>query len=172
MSLDDHEPPVHRISRVEDRQRLLAETLAHVEAQEAQYRLPMEPVVRQPAWKPVVALLLFVVAGALALYPPPLLRGAKRATVTPVDRARGLRAELYLQAQQVEAYRVEEGRLPASLAQVPVRLSHLEYVRSNNRTFQLVGHDPDGTSVVYDSAVPAPEFAAMAASWGVKDAPR
>lgn len=172
MSLDEREPPVHRISRIEDRQRLLAETLVQVEAQEAQYRLPMEPEERQPVWKPVAAFLLFVVAGALALFPPALLRGPQTATVSAGELDRGIKAALYLQAQQVEAYRVEQGHLPTSLSQLSVRLPDMEYVRSNSRTFQLVARRPDGRRIVYDSAVPAPGFAALAAPWGVKDRPR
>lgn len=172
MSLDDREPPVHRISRVEDRQRLLAEALAHVEAQEAQYRLPMEPEERQPVWKPVAVLLLFIIAGAVALYPPAILQGPQPAAITRGQRERGIRAALYLEAQQVEAYRVEKGRLPASLSQLSVHLSDMKYVRSNSRTFQLVAQRPGGGTVVYDSAVPAPGFAALAAPWGVQDSVR
>ncbi len=172
MSPDDREHPVRRISRVEDRQTLLDETLAHVEAQEAQYHIPVEARERQPAWKPILALVLFVVAGALTLYPPPLLGGSKSASVTPEQREQGLRATLYMQAQQVEAYQLEEGHLPASLSQVPMRFPELGYVRSNDRTFQIVGRLTDGTSVVYDSAVPAPSFAPLASAWGVRNSLR
>jgi hypothetical protein len=169
VSPDDREPPDHRISRVEDRERLLAEAMAHAEEQEAHYRLPMEPRRREPLWKWAVALLLFVVAGSLALGPPALLRGPRPAAVTPGERERGIRAALYLQAQQVEAFRLQRGRLPSSLAEVSVRLPGMEYVRSDSRTYQLVVRRPDGGTVVYDSAVPRRGFAGLAAPWGLKD---
>jgi hypothetical protein len=169
VSPDDIEPPVHRISSVEDRERLLAEALAHAEEQEAHYRLPMEPRRRQPRWKLAVAFLLFVVAGSLALNPPALLRGRRPAAVTLGERERGIRATLYLQAQQVEAFRIERGRLPTSLSEVSVRLPGMEYVRSNSRTYQLVVRRPDGSTVVYDSSVPGRGFARLGAPWGLKD---
>lgn len=168
MTLDDQEPPVRRISRAEERERLLAETLAHVEAQEAQYRLPIEPVQRQPMWKKLVAVLLFVVAGYFAFYPPTVLRGPEPPTPSIGQRMRGVRAALYLQAQQVEAFRVRTGRLPATLSQVAVRIPDIEYVRSNSRTYQLVARGPGGRTVVYDSAVPSPAYAALVANWGLK----
>lgn len=169
MSPDDSEPPAHRISKVEDRERILAEAMAHAEEQEAHYRLPMEPQRRQPLWKWTAALLLFVVAGSLALNPPLFLRGPQPAAVTPGERERGIRAALFLQAQQVEAFRIQRGRLPASLAEVTVRLPGMEYVRSNSRTYQLVVRRPDGTPVVYDSAIPRRGFAGLAVPWGLKD---
>jgi hypothetical protein len=168
VSVDDPQPPTHRISRVEDRERILAEAMAHAEEQDAQYRLPMEPRRRQPPWKAAVALLLLVVAGSLALRPPAFLRGPPPAVVTPAEREQGIRAALYLQAQQVEAFRIERGRLPASLAEVSVRFPYMEYVRSNSRTYQLVVRRPDGSTAVYDSAVPGPGFAALVAPWGLK----
>ena len=69
------EPPVHRISRVEDRDRILAEALAHAEAQDSQYRVlpPSEPVRGQ--WKTPVAVAAFVVAAWIGLFPPDWLAG-------------------------------------------------------------------------------------------------
>lgn len=169
MHPDDHEPPVHRISRVEDRARVLAEALAHVEVQDAQYRLPMEPAERQPRWKPVAAVALFFLAGYLAFFPPVILTGARPGSVPAGERARGVRAALFLQAQQIEAYRLEHGQLPQSLQEVRVRFPGMEFVRSNSRVFQLVARRPDGEPIVYDSARPAPGVAALAIPWGVGD---
>jgi hypothetical protein len=167
VSLDDHEPPVHRVSKAADRDRLLAEAMAHVEAQDAQYRLPMELQERQPLWKALLAILLLLTAGYLAAFPPALLRGTPASGVSTAERERGVRAALYLQAQQVEAFRLREGRLPTSLREVDVRLSDMEFVRSNSRVYQLVTHGPGGR-VVYDSARPAPAVAAVAAPWGLE----
>lgn len=76
---------------------------------------------------------------------------------------RGLRTVLYLQAQQIEAYRLREGHLPDSLGEVPARFAGIRYVRSNSRVYQLVGHGPDGSPVVYDSTRPDPIFRTAAA---------
>lgn len=164
---DDNEPPVHRVSRVDDRQRLLSETLAHVEAQEAHYRLPMEPERRQPLWKTGMAFALFLLAGCFAIHPPAVLRGPRPPAPTVAEQEQGVRAVLYLQAEQVEAFRIAKGRLPASLSEVEVRMPGVEYVRSNSRTYQLVARRPGGGTIVYDSAVPSPDFADVAASWGI-----
>ena len=109
---------------------------------------------------------LVALAAWLSASPPAWLRGDPPAAPTVQDQARGLRAHLFLQAQQIEAFRLREGRLPASLDEVPGAAGDLRYVRSNNRVYQLVASDGRAT-VVYDSARPDPAFA-QAAPWTVR----
>jgi len=78
---------------------------------------------------------------------------------------RSIRNALLLQAQQVDAYRIRSQRLPNSLDELPETLPGIRYVRSGNRTFQLIAYEADGNAVVYDSSNPAPEFEAMGATW-------
>jgi len=165
LSAEDTERPEPTVSRVEDRQRILAETLAHVEAQEAQYRIfpATEPV--RGRWKIAVGSLLLAVAAWVSFAPPDWVRGPVAREPSEGDLDRGLRAAIYLQVQQVEAFRLREGRLPSDLSQVPVRFSGLTLVRSNNRVYQIRGVRPDGVRVVYDSARPSPVFEAAAAGW-------
>jgi len=162
---EDPDVPADSISRVEDRERILADVLAHAEAQEAQYKtLPAaEPVGGR--WKLAVASLLFALAAWVALVPPAWVAGAAAPLPTEGDQERGLRAAIYLQAQQVEAFKLREGRLPSHLSELPVEFTGLTLVRSNNRVYQIRGLRPDGVVVVYDSGRPSPAFEAAAASW-------
>lgn len=156
--------PVYRISKVEDRERLLAEAMAHAEAQEAQYQvLPAgEPL--RGRWKAPAAWAVFGLAAVVALFPPGWLVGRPSPTPTDGDWDRGVRAAVYLQAQQVEAFRLREGRLPDSLDELPAQMRGVTFVKSNNRVYQLRARRPDGSLVVYDSAIPAASFQA-AAGW-------
>ncbi|MDP2955257.1 MAG: hypothetical protein Q8N53_02450 [Longimicrobiales bacterium] len=160
------QPQAHRISRVEDRDRILAEALAHAEAQDFQYKVlpPSEPV--RGRWKTPVAVAIFVLAAWIGFLPPGWLAGRDAPRPTTGDRDRGLRAAVFLQAQQVEAFRLREGRLPTHLSELPAQFADLVLVRSNNRVYQIRGRRFDGVLVVYDSSRPSPAFAA-AAAWRV-----
>jgi len=165
LTLEDPDPPDDSLSRVEDRERILADVLAHAEVQEAQYKaLPAtEPVGGR--WKLAVASLLFALATWVALVPPAWVAGAAAPLPTEGDLERGLRAAIYLQVQQVEAFKLREGRLPSQLSELPVELPGLTLVRSNNRVYQIRGRRPDGVVVVYDSGRPSPAFEAAAEGW-------
>lgn len=163
MSLDDPDPPVHRISRPEDRERILAEALAHAEAQEEQYRVATSDQSSRGRWKVPTALALFVAAGILVLFPVRWSGSASPSQPSALDLDRGLRTALYLQAQQIEAYRLREGSLPHSLDDVGARFDGIRFVRSNTRVYQLVGRRADGSPLVYDSARPDSTFEAAAA---------
>lgn len=165
MSAEDTDLPVSSISRPEDRERILAEALAHAEVQEAQYKiLPAEEPVRGRR-KVAVASLLLALAAWVALSRPAWVTGPAVPEPSEGDLERGLRAAIYLQVQQVEAFRLREGRLPSDLSEVSVRLPGLTLVRSNNRVYQIRGIRPDGVPVVYDSARPSPAFEAAAEGW-------
>lgn len=148
----------------EERDRLLAAALAHVEMQDAIYRVPLESGTTR-RWKGLLAAVIFVMALFLASFPPAFLVPEAPSPVTTGERLRGIRMALLLQAEQVDAFQVREDRLPASLTEVETALPGIRLVRSSNRLYQLVAYTPDGEAVVYDSASPDPAFAEVAASW-------
>lgn len=148
----------------EERDRLLAAALAHVEMQDAIYRVPLESGTTR-RWKGVLAAVIFVMALFLAGLPPAFLVPEAPSPVTTDERLRGIRMALLLQAEQVDAFQVREDRLPTSLAEVETALPGIRLVRSSNRLYQLVAYTPDGDAVVYDSASPDPAFAEVGASW-------
>lgn len=170
MTRPDHDPSVPFVSREEERQRLLAEAVAHASAQDEAFRQRGEAVEATAAWKVPVALALFLLAAVVALFPPSWLVPQARPQLRPADQAYGARAALYLEAQQIEAFHLVRGRLPESLDEIGDRIPGVTFIRSNSRVYQLVMRRPDGSSLVYDSARPAPGFAAAAAGWS-REAP-
>lgn len=171
-AVSDEEPdlPVYRISKVEDRERLLAQAMAHAEAQEAQYKVIPADTPLGGRWKSPLAWGVFCLAAGLALFPPGWLAGRPAPIPTTGEWDRGVRAAVFLQAQQVEAFRLREGRLPDTLDELPARIPGLAFVKSNNRVYQLRARRPDGTVVVYDSALPSTAFSAAAGWAGVGNA--
>jgi len=148
----------------EQRDRLLAAALAHVEMQDAIYRVPLESGTSR-RWKGALAALLFVMALFLAGLPPSFLVPDAQAPLTSSERVRGLRVALLVQAQQIEAFRAREGRLPSSLAEVETALPDVRFVKSNNRLYQLVAYSRTGDAVVFDSSAPAMGFAEAVPDW-------
>jgi hypothetical protein len=153
------DPELQKPSRPEDRERLIAQALAHAEEQDARYWRPRPPA--KGRWKLPLALALFALAGYLAATPP---QWAQPVSVTsPISEPqheRGVRMALQLQAQEIEAFRAVHQRLPDSLGELSVRLPGVRWVRSSSRVYQLVGTTPAGETIVYDSARPAAEFRA------------
>lgn len=168
MRHDEQDVSVHNIDRVEERDYVLADALDHAERQDRLHRIRFTDP-RGGRWKAPTALLLFLVAALLAGFPPHWL-SQPPAPPSALEREWGLRVDLYLQARQIEVFRAREGRLPESLAEVPVRLPGLRYVRSNGRVYQLVARRADGRVLVYDSAHPSPALEQGVRSWlGLED---
>jgi hypothetical protein len=148
----------------EERSRILAAALAHAEMQEAIYRVPSESGTRH-RWKGTIASSLFLIATLVFVLPPPAILPDPPPRLLPADHVHGVHVALLLQAEQIEAFRTREGRLPDSLDEVPTAIADVRYVKSNNRLYQLVAHTPQGQTIVYDSASPAPEFEPVRATW-------
>ena len=149
----------------EDRDRLLAAALAHVEMQDAVYRVAAKQNRQSSRWKGAAAALLFLVAIAVAAQPPDWVVPEAPATLTAADRLDGVRLTLLLQMQQIEVFRAREGRLPDALTEIAIVLPGVRFVKSNNRVYQLVAYSPDGDPVLYDSAAPPAWFEEVAARW-------
>jgi hypothetical protein len=143
-------------SSPDERERLVAEALAHAEAREAMYRRPLVDGNRW--WKGALASLMLLLAAGFAVAPPRWLGETAPAAVSAATRQRGARLTLYLQARQVEAFRVVEGRLPRDLAEAGGALPGVRYLRSSDRVYQLVAVGADGDAIVWDSARPDPSF--------------
>lgn len=151
-------------STPEARARILAAALAHAEMQEARYRVPTarSTVARLKA---ALALTFFALAGLLAIAPPSIVVPEPLPSLTAADRLEGVRLALLLQAEQIEAFRAREERLPRSLDEVATHVPGIRFVRSGSRLYQLIAYTPEGRAVVYDSSAPAPEFHALEPSW-------
>ncbi len=154
-----------------DGDRIVAAALAYSAMQEATYRVPVT-IRRVRRWKGMAASVIFLVALIVAASPPGFVVPDPPARLTEADRLYGVRVALILQSQQVEAFRAREQRLPDSLDEVAARFPGVRFVKSGNRLYQLVAHTAAGEAIVYDSAAPAREFAAISRSWSTtRDAP-
>lgn len=148
----------------EERDRLLAAALAHVEMQDAIYRVPLESPGRR-RWKGLVATGIFLMALVVVGLPPGFLVPDAAPSLTVSERNEGLRLALLVQAAQIEAFRARSGRLPSSIDEVETALPGIRFVRSSNRLYQLIAYTPAGDAVVYDSASPDPSFTAAQEAW-------
>lgn len=156
------------VSTPEARARLLAAALAHAEHQEARYRVPMDTGTER-RWKALAASLIFVLAAWMFAAPPGWVVPGPPAQLNAPARARSIRTALLLQAQQVEAFRVENQRLPTTIAELSTRLPSIRYARSGNRAYQLVAYEPDGNAIIYDSANPMQAFRALVGAWAAPE---
>lgn len=156
-------------STPEDRDRLLAATLAHAEMREAVYRVPAQSR-RVHRWKARVATLVLLVAAWVATFPPAFLVPDAPPPLSKADQLQGVRASLLLQSQQIEAFRAREGRLPEDLSQAGAPVPGVRFVKPNNRLYQLIGYTPRGEAVVYDSSAPDAAFGTIGAWWAANEA--
>lgn len=169
IDLDDPEDPDRSQARVSDaaeRQRLLAATLAHAVARDAEYReAPVAPGRQAAWWKWGSALGLLAAAGLALVAPPARLAGPPLPAVSEAEVEQGLERALFLQSGEIEAFRIREGRLPRTLDELDGTLPGIRYVRSNNRVYQLVVARPDGSALVWDSADPSPVRRNLGERW-------
>ena len=164
MSETDDDAP-EGVTPDEERERILAEVLAHTALRDRAYGRTPEARRVRALWKlPVVAALL-AAAAYLTVRPPAWATAAAPAPPAAAEVERGLRSSLLLQAREIEVFRSLRGRLPRSLAEAERRLPGVRYIRSGSRAYQLTARAPDGSVLVYDSVRPDPRFQALARSW-------
>lgn len=172
MTRPDRESSPPTSSREGDRERALAEVLADASARDEAFRRPAAGGRRADRWKTSLAALLLALAAWVGAAPPAWLSPGPAPRLRPGDVERGLRADLYLEAREIDAFRMTHGRLPYALDELPERASGVRFVRSDSRVYQLVARRADGSLLVYDSARPAPGFGAVASEWGTNRHPR
>jgi hypothetical protein len=168
---DEHGTPEPPSSTTEDRDRLLAEVVAHAEVRDGVYRVPSGDPFSKGRWKIPLALALFALAAVLAVVPPAWMVGPPPPPIEAEDHEYGLRATLYLQAQTIERYRQQEGRLPTSAELMGAGTVGGRFIRSDSRTYQLLAFLPDGSALTYDSARPTDEFDVLTLFWVEVDTP-
>jgi len=81
----------------------------------------------------------------------------------PVEQARSMRVAMYFQSQRIEAYRIENGRLPDALTDAGTPIPGVDYNKRGTGQYELVA-DVGGEVLLYDSSAPAAEFEAAVAS--------
>jgi hypothetical protein len=154
------EAEVTDLSKPEERDRLIAQALAHAETQDARYRQRIGTD-QTGRWKGLLATIVFVIAGYVAAAPPAWVRGEGGPAITESDQLRGVRVSLLLQAREVETFRAFNQRLPESLDELSGRLPGISFVKSGQRVYQLFAFTPAGQRVVYDPVSMDADFEAL-----------
>ena len=150
------------------RARLVAQALAHSENRDARYRLPMEAVTAT-GWRGALSLGIVLLALSVAVAPPSFVVPEPLTLPDDVERVRGARIAIHLQARQIEAFRARNERLPFSLDEIGQPVPGVRFVRSDGRIYQLVAYGPGGQPIILDSAAPAPFFDSIAAAISALD---
>ena len=152
--------PSHDVSGSGDRYEALLEVLEHEKTQAARDR-ELEEAEREqsktkrgPYW-PVVVLLL--ITAWLWIFPPAFL-SLEPPPPQPIEQEEAaLRFTMYLQAQRIKAFRLEEGRLPETLEEAGPPLPGMRYARLHADLYQLTGLT-DRLTLTYRSDLPLQEF--------------
>ena len=168
MSSEDQVRPFHAKdeARGQEAAEAVAAVLKHAAEKDTAVKAKPRPK-KQPKWMLPVGVNLAVLAVYLLLAPPAFV------TVNPIDppdqevRVRQLASALYMQAQAVEQYKIDNnGRLPSSLEDLagvgPTYSDVVQYVRQGE-SYQLVamvGEQP----LVWDSTGPNEDIVAAAAA--------
>ena len=162
MSSEDKVRPYHAkdAARGQEAAEAVAAVLKHAAEKDHLAHEKPKPK-KQPKWMLPLGVNLAVLAVYLLIAPPSWV------TVNPVeppDLARqsdDLKKAMWFQAQQIESYKIQNGRLPESLAESGRTTPGVEYVRDGDRyrLIAIVGDAP----VVWDSTAPNTEFAALVA---------
>lgn len=120
----------------------------------------------QPKKQPKWMLPLGINLGVFAVYL--LIAGPQWVVIDPIEgppqaeRVEGLRLAMFLQAQRIEAYRQENGRLPESLEEIGASTPEgVEYVLQGSSQYQLIGNAGE-TDLIYDSTQSAAEWVGSA----------
>jgi len=162
MNSEDQVRPYHAKdeARGQEAAEAVAAVLKHAAAKDQAVQAKPRPK-KQPRWMLPVGLQMAVLAVYLLLAPPAWV------TVNPIEgpdeasQVESLRVAIWLQAQQVESYKTQNGRLPASLAESGRETPGIEYVRQGSGQYQLVAVVGD-QPIVYDSAIPNADIEAAA----------
>jgi len=155
MSSDDQIRPYHATTGSETADSL-AEVLEHAAAREEAAHKRTGPK-KSPKWMLPLGINLGVFAVYLLIAPPDWVVMDPLEGPPPAEQSRSMRVAMYFQSQRIEAYRLENGRLPDALADAGTPVPGVEYNKRGADRYELVA-DAGGEVLLYDSSAPAAEF--------------
>lgn len=119
---------------------------------------------KQPKWMLPVGIQLAVLAVYLLISPPGWVVVHPIEAPDPAVSEQSLRLAMYMQSQRIEAYRLNNGRLPASLDEIGASVSPgVEYQLQGTNEYRLVGTNGPA-ALIYDSTESPAEFLGDAAA--------
>lgn len=127
----------------------VAEVLKHA-AEREEAAQQKEPRKAHPKWMLPLGINLGVFAVYLLIAPPAWIIVDPIEGPPEAERVEGMRRAIFLQAQRIEQYRIENGELPLSLEDAGSPIPGVEYTVQGPALYTLVGAVGDET-VTYDS---------------------
>lgn len=165
MTPEDPVRPYHakEAARGQEAADAVAAVLKHAAERDERARAKRPPK-KQPRWMLPVGIQLAVLAVYLLISPPRLIAVNPIPGPDPATQEQGLRMAMYVQSQQIEAYRRQHGRLPNTLADLPgTPQPGVEYQLQGSDEYRLVGNNGPA-ALIYDSAESAADFLGRAAA--------
>lgn len=159
MSSGDQVRPYHakEPARGQEAADAVAAVLKHA-AEHDEHARKKPPPKKQPRWMLPVGIQLGLIAVYLLISPPRWITVHPIKGPDPAAQERSLRVAMYIQSQQIEAYRQKHGRLPTSLAEMGGSIQPgVQYHRQGSGQYQLTGTNGEA-ALVYNSTEPAQDF--------------
>lgn len=105
----------------------------------------------QPKWMLPLGVNLGVLAVYLLIAPPAWVVVNPIAPPPDEDRLEDLRAGMYIYGMKIEGFRMTNGRLPATLAEVGISVEGIDYTPRGEAAYTLISSVGDET-VLFDSS--------------------
>jgi hypothetical protein len=160
MSSEDQVRPFHAKdeARGQEAAEAVAAVLKHAAEKDQSAQTKPRPKA-QPKWLLPVGLQLAVLAVYLLIAPPSWVVVNPIEGPDPIAQETNLRRAMYLYSQQIEQYKIDNGRLPVDLAELGrTAPPGVEYVRQGADAYQLIAFVGE-VPVMWDSTGPDPKFA-------------
>lgn len=142
-------PPRDALSNERARELVLAEVMQDQALREVEREVwTPRPGTTRP--RIAAAVVLALVAAWFWILPPAMVRPPQAPAPSPERAEAGLRVAVALQADRIEQFRRETGRLPDRVDEAGESLPGVSYTRVDAQTFQLRAA-ADQTVVVYES---------------------
>ena len=159
MSSEDQVHPYHARdeARGQETADAVAAVLKHAAEREEHARARSTPR-KQPRWMLPLGIQLAVLAVYLLISPPGWVTVHPIQAPDPAVQEQGLKMAMYIQSQQIEAFRIRNGRLPSSLEEIGgTPPPGVEYELRGTDEYRLIGVNGPA-SLVYDSTESAADF--------------
>jgi hypothetical protein len=162
-NLDDLPPAgddLPSVSHHGERDAALAAVMRHTaerDEAEEQYREGVEKHSKQLGAPHLVLAISTVLALWTWIWPPTIIRIDEVPRPPVVEEESTLRLVMYFQAQKIEQYLLDFGRIPEELPEAGPVFPGMEYIRLTNRHYRLLGHT-DRLSLSFSSAEPVDDF--------------
>ena len=159
------EPSEVKVSKASERDSALAAVLRHqTEKEEVEAHARDVRVRRQGLGLRHIALSLAVATATwIWIWPPGILRIDPPRPTAMWQEESALRLVMYFQAQKIEQYRIDTGRVPLALDDAGPVFRGMEYVRLTNRDYRILGRTGRVT-LSYSSVEPLDVFVGTGAN--------